>query len=841
MALSVATGVSSVSAANSTTTITVGFRPTGIVAWTTDTSTAGAITGGARLFMFLGYAVGNSFYGGNGGVSSQNNVETSNALSTSSIGSTGLSTHDHTGTLQTAWYFTITNTGMTVTASGPNLSTVPRFHWMLLGGDARCYVAQGNIPSFGTTTSQSITANPGGGGFIPTAAIRMATGNVYDPAGALYGATMSVSSGRTLSDGNESFSGNYFEIRDGAGTSNTSALSYGSSIVSESGAFYITIDQSVQDYQQLSTPVTFTKTTSSGDGAARISGRFFHLLIGDVAAREKTASPLSTSTTFTNVTPKAVFATSTGNNYNAVYSIGAATSANQSFAAIRDRDARDITEAHRVHNTNGYLGLINLAANTMGTVVTRSTLTTSLQSTLATGSTWPTGVSLLALGDLTFNLSGTASGGATASAVRLTMGRPLIGTITGGATASASILGRAFPSATGTLKGESSATASFVPLARLDGTTLGKSLITGFMSGVALLSGSSAGAGSVSGIATILRPVVPLSGVARGNSGHYVWLGPVALFSGTTAGAGVVIGSGATPSTPEPPIILSCGFPLTGTTTGGSDIDSRLRMEFVLLGDVAGDSFAAAPALAMDKFLSGTAAGDSIASLSIDTEIGLSGVSTGSSTARTNWVYPLPYLFPPGPREVFGTINLVANPSLEYDLFDLDGWGGTGLSRVNDESWDGNYYGYVTLEPGDSVTVTVDSQHNLFLAAGASLLGSISIQSTVAGTVRLVAYQTDTTTVIGDTVAFDPATSWQRINAPFIITDAELDYAVLEIAFSGPTEGTGDVRLDAAQIEQDFGGGYTPFASGDMGGSHAWSGPFGFSPSVRQPESDGLL
>lgn len=830
MPLSVATGVSSVSAANSTTTITVGFRPTGIVAWTTDTSTAGAITGGARLFMFLGYAVGNSFYGGYGGVSSQNNVETSNVVASSSIGSTGLSTHDHTGTLQTAWYFTITNTGMTVTASGPNLSTVPRFHWMLLGGDARCYVAQGNIPSFGTTTSQSITVNSGGGGFIPTAAIRMATGNVYNPAGAFAGVAMSVSVGKTLSNNEESFRGNYFEIRDGLGTSNTYASVSGSSLISNTGDFNIDISPYVENYSQYSTPITFNKWTAAGDGAAKISGRFFHLLIGDVAADDD-QSLLSSSTTFTNVTPKAVFAIADGNSNNAVYSVGAATSASQNFAAIRDRDARDITEAHRVHNTNGYLGLIAPGSNTLQTVVSRSTLTTSLQSTLVTGSTWPSGVALLALGDLTFNLSGTASGGATASAVRLTMGRPLTGTLTGGATASASILGRAFPSATGTLKGESSATASFVPLARLDGTTLGESIVTGFVSGVALLSGSSAGAGSVSGVATILRPVVPLSGVARGNSGHYVWLGPVALFSGTTV----------TPSTPEPPIILSCGFPLTGTTTGGSDIDSRLRMEFVLLGDVAGDSFAAATVLAMEKFLSGTAAGDSAATLSIGTEIGLSGVSTGHSTARTNWVYPLPYLRLPEPREVFGTINLVANPSLEYDLFDLDGWGGTGLSRVNDESWDGNYYGYVALEPGDSVTVTVDSQHNLYLEAGISLLGSIAIQSTVAGTVRLVAYQTDTTTVIGDTVAFDPATSWQRINAPFIITDAELDYAVLEIAFSGPTEGTGDVRLDAAQIEQDFGGGYTPFASGDMGGSHAWSGPFGFSPSVRQPESDGLL
>lgn len=840
MPLSVATGVSSVSAANSIATITVGFRPTGIVAWTTDTSTAGTFQGGSRLFMFLGYAVGNSFYGGYGGVSSQNNVETSNALSTSGIGATGLSTHDHTGALQTSWYFTITNTGMTVTASGPNLSTVPRFHWMLLGGDARCYVAQGNLPTFGTTANQAITVNAGGGGFIPTAAIRMATGNVYDPAGAFYGATMSVSGGKTLSNSEESFAGNYFEIRDGAGTSNTKALPYGPSLVSETGSFYIELYPFVDDYSQYSTPVTFYKATGMSDGAARIVGKFFHLLIGDVAADELFKSPLSTSTTFTNVTPKVVFAIADGDSTNAIYSVGAATSASQNFAAIRDRDARDITEAHRVHNTNGYLGLINPASNTMGTVVSRSTLTTSLQSTLATGSTWPK-VSFLALGDLTFNLSGTASGDAAASAVRLTMGRPLTGTLTGAATASASILGRAFPSATGTLKGESSATASFVPLARLDGTTKGDSLVTGFMSGVALLSGSSAGAGSVSGVATFLRPVVPLSGVARGNSGHYVWLGPVALFSGTTAGAGIVVGSGATPSTPEPPIILSCGFPLTGTATGGSDIDSRLRMEFVLLGDVAGDSFAAATALAMDKFLFGTAAGDSAVTLSIGTEIGFSGVSTGRSTARTNWVYPLPYLRLPGPREVFGTINLVANPSLEYDLFDLDGWGGTGLSRVNDESWDGNYYGYVTLEPGDSVTVTVDSQHGLYLEAGISLLGSIAIQSTVAGTVRLVAYQTDTTTVIGETVAFDPATYWQRINAPFVITDAELDYAVLEIAFSGPTDGTGDVRLDAAQIEQDFGGGYTPFASGDMGGSHAWAGPFGFSPSVRQPESDGLL
>lgn len=798
--------------------MTVGFRPTGIVAWTTESPSTGTVNGGARMFVYLGRPSVNNFSGFSGGVASANNVSVSKVRRATAIGFPGLATIAPDGSSSTLFTFGVTDTGMTVTVSGTGAANNPRLHYMLLGGDARCHVVTASLPD--SSNNATVITNMSGGGFIPSAMIGAMVGSVYTSSGSYY--SMSVFSS-ALSVTGGSAVGTYFEIKDDAGTSATAWQPFGSSFVSQMGD-YVEVNANIVSATQSQTQVEFF--TSKANAASSVGGTYAALLIGDVAAKEQNiANDVTPAIIDFGFAPRGVFVHGGGSPAfgNALMSLGAVTSTAQNFAAIRDRDARAITESHKTSSTSGYFGQIATASNTMERVLSRSTLTTALQTTATTGTIPATGLSFLALGDPTRNLAGTVSATSTATAVTLSTAQKFSGTAAAASASTASRLGRHILS-TGATSGDSLATATPRPLARFAGTLAGEGVVVGRISGAALFSGVSGGGSGLFGTATVLLSAIPLSGTVRARSSHVAFLGPVAFLNGTLTAD----------STATARLTLSGAF--TGQISASSAaVALHIRKQASLAGSASG-SAAAVTIIGTDVPLAGTVSGTGSCAAIVRLSAGISGAARAASFAAASYTYPLPYLRPPSPGENYGTINLVANPSLEYDGIGSTGWSGATLSRALTDSWDGSYSGYATVEIGATETVTIQTQRGLAIAAGNWLCGSVAISGNVAATMTLTLHQANATTVIGDPVEIEANVSSRRVYAPCVEATATVTHATLTITLTGPNEGTGEARIDAAQVEIDLGGQFTPFVSGDTDGG-SWSGVSGNSPSIRQPSA----
>lgn len=813
MAVSVATGVTTGGA------VSVGFRPTGIVAWTAESPSVGAVNGNARLFLYLGRANGNAFSGSGGGVASANNVSTSKASNYTYTNTSALVTVDHTGSASTMFTFAITDTGITVTASGTGAASNPRLHYLLLGGDARCHVASTFLPNL--NNGQTYTTTTSGGGFIPSAMIGFMIG-----ASTLSGTTfrsMSVFSSTLSVAGQTVANGSYFEIKDDAGTSSTSWQTFGASFVSQE-SHYVEINADITSATQTQTGFSFL--TTKDNNLIYVNGLYAALLIGDVAATSvDIADDASPSIIDFGMQTRGVFAHGGGDPAfgNALMSLGGITSTAQNFAAIRDRDAQAVTETHRISSTLGYFGQIATASNTMSRVLSRSTMNTSLQTAATTGTIPSAGLSFLAFGDPTRNLAGTISATATASATTLSKAQKFAGTGAATSTATASRLGRHILS-TGVTSGGSLATATPRPLARFAGTLAGEGVAIGRIGGSAQFSGVSGGGSGLFGTATVLLSAIPLSGTVRARSGHVAYLGPVAFFTGTLTAASTTTAS------------LSLSGAFTGQIEALSAATALRIRKQASLGGVTSGASTAATIIGVDVPLAGAVAGSAASAATITLAAGMAGASRAASFASASYTYPLPYLRPPATGENYGTINLVANPSLEYDGIGSAGWSGATLSRAETESWDGAYSAYATVEIGATETITIETQRGLSIAAGNWLCGSIAISGNVAATMTLTLHQANATTVVGDAVDIEASVSARRVYAPCVEATASVTHATLTITLTGPLEGTGETHLDAAQVEIDLGGQFTPFVSGDTDGGE-WAGVSGNSPSIRQPSA----
>ena len=208
----------------------------------------------------------------------------------------------------------------------------------------------------------------------------------------------------------------------------------------------------------------------------------------------------------------------------------------------------------------------------------------------------------------------------------------------------------------------------------------------------------------------------------------------------------------------------------------------------------------------------------------------------GEGTDVADLIPPIPVIREATPEEVPGTINLVRNPSVEFDTMD---WAVTSplVGTRIEGGWVGDY-GYEVEIPAGSGTeeVVISSYPQLNNASGQPYAASIHVTG-------------DFVAVLGMFLRFyyDDASVGIDIYAePMVVPEAE--GVISFVGTPSPTKTVDRVDmvlyidveatdqlivLDGAQIEP--GVGVTPYADGDQGVYHYWYGAPHMSVSYREP------
>jgi hypothetical protein len=220
----------------------------------------------------------------------------------------------------------------------------------------------------------------------------------------------------------------------------------------------------------------------------------------------------------------------------------------------------------------------------------------------------------------------------------------------------------------------------------------------------------------------------------------------------------------------------------------------------------------------------------------------LTGAGYAAHGAEGGLGFAMPDLPDPTEFQVRGTINLVRNPSVEYDEIGLRDWSagvGVAIARTDEDAWDGNFSVRGDVEVGVlDPEIVVVSQSGLGIDRDAAWVGSFAMHADLTRVVTTLRFlYTDATDEYGEWTEVVPDPEWHLVTTGSMRHDTArvLDRVDLIIATPQEVDPT-TIFLDGAQIEEDRGENVTPYADGDQGEGHTWSGTPGFSPSVRNPQ-----
>lgn len=225
-------------------------------------------------------------------------------------------------------------------------------------------------------------------------------------------------------------------------------------------------------------------------------------------------------------------------------------------------------------------------------------------------------------------------------------------------------------------------------------------------------------------------------------------------------------------------------------------------------------------------------------------------VDVGASADTASFAPEIPEVAPPSDGQSAGTVNLVRNPSLEDATVGLTDWTATdpdALTRTSAaEPWVGSYSARYAVAPATGGhEVTIQSIAGLAdQRVGGTWVGSVALRGDASFVTLMLALRyTDGTSDLSETVLIDSSAPrplnddwWPYATAP-VAQDGAKNLSRLDLVVGTSAHGLLEriIRLDGAQIESAWNGGATPYADGDRGEGHRWTGAPHFSPSVREP------
>jgi hypothetical protein len=339
-------------------------------------------------------------------------------------------------------------------------------------------------------------------------------------------------------------------------------------------------------------------------------------------------------------------------------------------------------------------------------------------------------------------------------------------------------------------------------------------------------------AGGTDSLDLLLAPIFLAGDDDALNGDSLAGLGPAAILRGLTDG-GVTTDAGLV-------VIIHA---LDGSDAASSDDDAQTG--YVL--EVGGTDAASGADVAISigetiETEAGTdaAVSDDLGQLTLT--MNLAGSDAAASTDWGEFAFVMPVLRDPTETEVRGTVNLVRNPSLEYEVSDLMDWdaeSGITIERSDDDAWDGDWSVLATVDNGAAEpAISVRSVSGLAIDRAATWVGSVALQGDAAAvTIFLRLTYSDASTANTEATEVVPTATWIRYGTIPEDHDPAKTLSRIELMLVVPQLVVDEqaLWLDAAQIEEDRGENATPYADGDRGDGYRWVGTPGFSASVREP------
>jgi hypothetical protein len=221
------------------------------------------------------------------------------------------------------------------------------------------------------------------------------------------------------------------------------------------------------------------------------------------------------------------------------------------------------------------------------------------------------------------------------------------------------------------------------------------------------------------------------------------------------------------------------------------------------------------------------------------TRVSLVVVAAGEGLVIADFAPYFPPIREPGTGEIRGAINYLWNTSFEAGagahLLMTSVAGGTTRSLSTARHVHGLSSGLFGFTGVVDQTGRVFSR-NLFLAGGKSYVGSTYLSGTMAGlfaSLRIEYTDASVDVAEGDEIILATAVDeFIPMQTPPILTDPLKTIQTVGIEFRSSTAFTGDLYVDAIQVEEDFGGA-SPYVHGDFPG-HRWLGEREVSPAIRE-------
>ena len=753
--------------------------------------------------------------------------------------------------------------GFTITFGVPRGAVQPpsgafTVDWHAFGGDISVNAGRVTVPATTAAGSLSITS-----GFTPRLLITayyataQASATVIEPA--VFGLSVAA--------GNPGAAGNVWTVSTASisGRSGSRPAMYTTNLDVGTNLFaYHPYATTSGDYVT-GRIVTLSGYTATGATLAYTSGIaaplvLHYLAIGGLEAaadfRVVGGGNQTLTTAFRPIWSLAAQTIGLGDEQNAAISIGATDGTSQTSTAWREAAFAAPTAVGRA----GY-------GNRLGTTMTgqQAGAAITLQSLSATGATvnlatsLTTRLGLLVVGDTFIQVSGETTGTAEAASF-LSKSEVLSGTVGSTSLAEATALIPGHPLAA-EASGSSTAAASLAISVALTAAVTGTAdAPAAVLSGTVPLAGVAGGSSQIESLAELL-PTIPLSATVEGTSGHDVWLGPVARLTAATAStsaataslsiAAVFLGDAVARTSDEDPTLLAVVPEVPQVRSLATA--SGLRLEHPLAAAAVTGTSAATGVIGVAHALAADATGASDGTGLLAVAAGLAGDTGGGSDVVLAEAFVLPYLSPPAADELPGALNLVRNPSLEYDVAGLTDWDTSGDCAIQVEVEQPAWHGAASVAAvyTGAGAVTVTSQRGLGLTGPVTFAASIAVQAPSTDlTLTLRAFLADGSETTGEAAVYTgttrlyledgtlveevPVTGWYTAQAVpvAVAAGATVDRVVLEVAASSMAT----VRLDAAQVQLDTGSRATAFVSGDLGDGYQWGGIVGLSVSLRQPQ-----
>jgi hypothetical protein len=233
--------------------------------------------------------------------------------------------------------------------------------------------------------------------------------------------------------------------------------------------------------------------------------------------------------------------------------------------------------------------------------------------------------------------------------------------------------------------------------------------------------------------------------------------------------------------------------------------------------------------------------------------VGLTIYDPSPSRDDSRFAVEIPAIASPNEGQEWGTVNLVENPSLEYDVADLWGWSASDatLTRTSAATAaDGEYSGRLALAGGSvapecrilSVRGMQETGFGRRWVGSAYLRGDVpALTLSLVLSYRDGTSDTSTPVIISDPLVDEDAVdrplddTWFRYQTEPVSSDGNKYLDHLELLIQPTSDPVAEtlLRIDAVQIEEALSGGVTAYVDGDAGINASWVGAPGKSMSVR--------